>query len=267
MQLERLSTVCARLGLCSRAEATRYIKLGLVSVDGASPREAAALVSPGASVTLADRARRMQDSKVTLSLHKPLHYVACRATGGVPMARALLLPSNRAHFCRSRPDPRNLSRLMAADLLDEASSGLLIFSQDGRVSTSITRHLEKEYHVELPCGTVQSSHLAAFRAGLCDSHGHHAGEPTSFDDGISEATRRQVDVEHIPSEADGGSDLLRVLVRGDLSSTTLHQVCALAGLRPTSVCRTRIGSIRLAKLLSGQWTVVRTEDLVQSRDE
>ncbi|CAK0868716.1 unnamed protein product [Prorocentrum cordatum] len=117
---ERLSVLCARLGLCSRSEAVRYIRLGLVCVDGAPVLSAAAVVPEAASIQLEPRGQRMQASKVTLMLHKPRHYASCRARGGAPLARSLLVPANRAPGCRTRQDPRQLSRLAAADALDEA---------------------------------------------------------------------------------------------------------------------------------------------------
>lgn len=115
---ERLGVLCARLGLCSRNEAVRYARLGQVLVDGQAVSPLA-LVAPGAAIELTPRARRMQANKVTLLLHKPLRYVACRATAGAPLARKLLVPENRAGSCRTRHDPRQLSKLDVADVLDE----------------------------------------------------------------------------------------------------------------------------------------------------
>merc|ERR1712203_1061861 len=100
----------------------------------------------------------MQAEKVTLMLNKPLHYASCRAASGQPLARKLLVPMNRAPFCVTRHDPRQLSKLDVTDNLDEASMGLLLLSQDGRVATRVARdaETEKEYHVEVSGGISQS---------------------------------------------------------------------------------------------------------------
>lgn len=165
---ERLVVMCARVGLCSRNEATRYVKLGLVAVNGEVMQQPGAMVSTDAFVELLDRGKRMQANKVTLMLHKPLHYVTCRAPAGEPLARKLLVPANRAQWCRTKPDPRHLSKLDAADVLDPSSSGLLLFSQDGRVATKVSRDpdLEKEYMLEVAGSSVSDSQLIALREGL-----------------------------------------------------------------------------------------------------
>merc|ERR1719162_1451477 len=105
------------------------------------------MVATSATVEMLERGRRMQAQKVTIMLHKPLYYASCRASPGVPLARKLLTAANRWHLCPTRHDPGQLSRLQPADFLDEGTSGLLLFSQDGRVATKIDRDpdLEKEY--------------------------------------------------------------------------------------------------------------------------
>merc|ERR1712187_142760 len=121
----------------------------------------------------------MQASQVSIMLHKPLHYASCRAPVGTPLARSLLVPGNRAAICRTRHDPRQLSKLAASDILDEASTGLLVFSQDGRGATRISRSLDfkKEYRVQL-VGEATESQLIALRASLSTSQdGDDIGSP------------------------------------------------------------------------------------------
>lgn len=247
--MERLTVVCARLGLCSRSEAARYIRLGLISVDGELVQNTAALVSPEASVALASRAKRMQANKVTLMLHKPLHYVSCRAGAGKPLARSLLVPENRARICQTRHDPRQMSRLSAVDALDESLTGLLLFSQDGRVATHVARNpeLEKEYTVQV-VGDLTPSQLVAFREGLALalSSGGEAAEHVRCD-----VVEGQEDYEQ-----------LQVTVRGLVAPSKICQMCDLAGLRHKGIARTRIGRLRLGDLGCGQWTVVRSADIL-----
>mmetsp|Transcript_45521 Transcript_45521/g.131864 ORF Transcript_45521/g.131864 Transcript_45521/m.131864 type:complete len:256 (-) Transcript_45521:57-824(-) len=255
MGLERLSVLCARIGLCSRSEAVRYIRLGLIAVNGAPVYNAASLVPSDSRVELLDRGQRMQSSKVTLMLHKPLHYASCRAAAGQPLARCLLVPANRAQSCKTRHDPSRLSRLAAADALDAALTGLLVFSQDGRVATRISRSpsLEKEYTVQC-VGGVTGSQLAAFREGLaltCSDSLPAGSEPIVGCD---------------VSAAHDGSEQLRVTVRGPIPPSTLCQMCDAAGLCHLGVARTRIGGLSLGDLICGQWTVVRADDIFASHE-
>lgn len=282
-QLTRLPILCARLGLCSRAEAARYIRLGLVAVDGLVAKSAAELVPATAEVALLPRGQRMQAAKVTIALHKPLHYATCRARAGTPSARALLVPENRAWACRTRHDPRQLSGLAAADVLDDTAQGLVIFSQDGRVATRVSRDpgLDKEYCLYLP-GDTTSSQLAALQAGLLHaafdasqggsgrSSGNaggrdeailvdSGGDTAAADDGGA-ATTVECGSEE-PQE--DGSLLLRLLVRGALPSVKLRQSCMLAGLPNAVVARTRIGRLKLEDLPQRQWTIVRGADILE----
>eukprot|EP00747_Dinoflagellata_sp_TGD_P047542 gnl/TRDRNA2_/TRDRNA2_145060_c0_seq4.p1 gnl/TRDRNA2_/TRDRNA2_145060_c0~~gnl/TRDRNA2_/TRDRNA2_145060_c0_seq4.p1 ORF type:complete len:270 (+),score=29.09 gnl/TRDRNA2_/TRDRNA2_145060_c0_seq4:66-875(+) len=266
--LERLCVVCARLGLCSRSEATRYARLGLVAVDGKPVLEPAALVPSTATVTLLDRGRRVQANKVTIMLHKPLHYAACRAPAGTPLARRLLVPENRATSCRTRHDPRRLSKLDVADVLDEASTGVLVFSQDGRVATRVARDAstEKEYRVQLAgaSGSVTSSQLAALSECLgVVSKDEGDSEPVTGFTAGGGVYGTSVELLEPEEDSEGQHrDLLRVVVCGQLPATHIRRTCGLAGLRPEAVVRTRIGRLSLGDLPVGQWTVVSSHDIL-----
>lgn len=242
MGAERLSALCARLGLCSRSEATRYIRLGLVEVDGKIVQHSGALVPNTAAVSLLDRGKRMQASKVTIMLNKPLHYVTCRAPEGKPLARRLLTPDCRAQWSRGQQDPRKLGRLDAADILDEGVTGLLLFSQDGRVTTRVSRDplLEKEYVVHI-LGHTTESQLVALREGL------------NADGAVAVC-------DLIPSEGD--VQQLRVKIQGCISSTRVRQMCSVAGLQYEVITRARMGDVSLGQLQEGQWTVISSEDIL-----
>eukprot|EP00929_Paragymnodinium_shiwhaense_P091155 TRINITY_DN51193_c0_g1_i1.p1 TRINITY_DN51193_c0_g1~~TRINITY_DN51193_c0_g1_i1.p1 ORF type:complete len:267 (+),score=34.75 TRINITY_DN51193_c0_g1_i1:93-893(+) len=251
---ERIGALCARLGICSRNEAVKYVKLGLVLVNGEPVKNAADLVASDADVTLADRGKRMQAEKVTLMLHKPLHYASCRAKEGQPLARRLLVPNNRAMDCKVKYNPKQLAKLDAVDMLGENTAGLLLFSQDGRVSGCVSQGttiegsaIEQEFELQLPNDATQGSgasesQLAALRAvlsGICS-------DPSEDGQSPSDVSVSQIDASR-----------LWVVFQGAVPSAKVHQACSLAGLRGTSVTRTRIGGVRLGTLPSGQWTAVR----------
>lgn len=249
MAAERVCVLAARLGICSRSEATHYIKLGLITVDGKVVRQPAALAPMTASVELLDRGRRIQENKVTIMLHKPAYYASCRATEGQPLARKLLVPANRAASCRTRHDPSRMGRLGVADVLDEASSGVLLFSQDGRVATRVARDLgvEKEYSLRVK-GRVTTSQLIVLREVLAQRYGPDGEVPL---DGVA------------PVVEQDGSDTLRVVLRGPLPSLRVREASSLAGLLLDGVSRTRIGRVGLDDVAEGMWTVIPTNNVLE----
>ncbi|OLP94436.1 Dihydroxy-acid dehydratase [Symbiodinium microadriaticum] len=269
---ERLGILCARIGLCSRNEAAKYARLGQILVDGQPAKSAAALVPSTAAIELTPRARRMQDDKVTILLHKPAHYASCRAGKGVPLARKLLVPENRAPSCRTRHDPRQLSKLDAADVLDEATSGALLFSQDGRVSTTVARDplIEKEYDI-VTTGEVTSGQLSALQLNLstfCEQEAHVQVVP-GYIPRAEKARMLKEDAAAVVEEAKPStSSRLQVVFSGTVTSSALRQMCAQAGLLLFRVSRVRVGSVRLGNLVPGQWTVVPgVEALLRQRSQ
>lgn len=258
--MERLPVLCARLGLCSRSEATKYIKLGLVAVDGKPASSPAALVNHAAVVTLLERGQRMQAEKVTIALHKPLHYASCRAGSGTPLARNLLVPENRAFSCRTRYDPRKLRGLSAADVLDESADGLVIFSQDGRVATRVARDitLEKEYKLFFP-GGVSASQMVALRA--CFESEAAAAMQNDPSNDLDAAPLAECEIGEC-QETEGGDAWMPLVVRGTMGSRSVRQGCQLAGLPSALLSRVRVGRIRLGRLPAGQWTVVKAADIL-----
>jgi len=259
LSTERVTILCARLGLCSRGEAERFIRLGLVAVDGRPVHEAGALVDSNAQVSLLERGKRIQAAKVTLMLHKPVHYASCRATGGRPLARRLLDPTNRCPACKSRCDPRRMSRLDVADVLDEAASGALVFTQDGRVATRVSRDaaVEKEYVVQTLGGIVQSQLKALEEVLRAEAASHHEGmEPLG-------APRPACGVGDVmePIVRQDADDRLGVTVRGMTTCAAVKQALVLAGLRSTSLMRVRIGNLRMDGLPAGVWTVVNAANI------
>lgn len=251
MSLERLSTLCARIGLCSRSEAVHYARLGLLLVNGVPAKSSGCLIEANSFVTLSDRAQRMQASKVTIMLHKPLHYASCRAPDGVPLARRLLVPDNRAISCKTRHDPRQLSGLDVADILDQDATGLLMFSQDGRIAARIARDLEKEYSIET-FGELQSSQLLALKESFPSSNGKVEFQSSKI--------QKPNEVDTNDAGRPAVSSHLSITVRGQIHSLDIRQRCANAGLKIYSLSRVRIGGLRLGKLQAGKWTVVRNTD-------
>ena len=84
-------------------------------------------------------AGQAQAQRVTILLHKPVGYVSGQAKDGHPPAASLI--GARSRWVRDgaarRFEPAHLRGLASAGRLDIDSTGLLAFTQDGRVA----RHL------------------------------------------------------------------------------------------------------------------------------
>ncbi|KAL8433395.1 hypothetical protein ACSSS7_003950 [Eimeria intestinalis] len=152
----------AARGLCSRGEGDAFFSLGLVLLGGRKLERSEVYVHPDAPLELAPRAERLLDQKVTILLHKPMHFLTCPTdsqaaggAGGKPLSRTLLCPENQwgPSNCRGLRDPRNLKKLVAAGRLDAESSGLQVYTQDGRVAAQLTggtdEGVAKEYLVQV----------------------------------------------------------------------------------------------------------------------
>ena len=128
----RLSKVMADRGLCSRREADRLIRQGLVEVDGKVVSELGTRIDPSVQIALAPQALRARQNLVTVLLNKPPGYVSTQPEKGYPDARNLICATNR--HCRpgsiERQAPRRAS-LHVAGRLDIDSSGLLVLTEDG----------------------------------------------------------------------------------------------------------------------------------------
>ena len=162
----RLSKHLAERGLCSRREADRYIEQGLVRINGEVVREAWRRVQDGDRVELDRRALDQQSERLTVLLNKPLGYVSGQPEKGYKSAVMLVTPENHAGTGKPpRIDHRD--QLAPAGRLDINSTGLLVFTQDGRIARRLIGNesrIEKEYLVRHR-GTVRDSQLERLRHG------------------------------------------------------------------------------------------------------
>jgi 23S rRNA pseudouridine2604 synthase len=121
-------------------------------------------------ITLATAAKTEQAGRVTLLLHKPLGYVSGQAEDGYQPASVLITAAT--HW----PDPRaprvfspaHLRGLAPAGRLDIDSTGLIVFTQDGRIAKELVgedSRIEKEYLVRVE-GRLSREGLALLNFGL-----------------------------------------------------------------------------------------------------
>lgn len=224
----------SELGLCSRREADEWIENGWVKVDGAVMSTLGTRVAPGARIEIDEAAHRHQSESVTILLHKPVGYVSGQAEDGYQPAMVLVRPENRWTEDRAPTQwkPGHLRGLAPAGRLDIDSTGLLVFTQDGRVARRLIGHdseVEKEYLVRVE-GELTPEGLKRLNHGL------------ELDGERLKPARVSWQNEH---------QLRFVLRQG--KKRQIRRMCELVGVKVTGLKRVRTGSVPLGKLPAGRW--------------
>ncbi len=230
----RLSKRMSELGLCSRREADEWIRNGWVRVDGTVVDTLGTRVPMSATITLDRAASREQGERVTILLHKPIGYVSGQAEDGYRPASVLLTPDNHWAGDSSKTPfkPRHLRGIAPAGRLDIDSTGLLVFTQDGRIAKRLIgqdSEVEKEYLVRVE-GTLSKEGMQRLRHGL----------------ELDGVTLKPAKVSW------QNEDQLRFVLR-EGRKRQIRRMCELVGLAVTGLKRVRTGSVVLGALPVGQW--------------
>lgn len=227
---ERLSKRVMQLQGCSRREAEQYIEGGWVTVNGAVVETPQARIG-SQTVQVSANATLLDLSPVSLVLHKP-------AGLSLPKAQALLTPAN--HLANDpngqRVLQRHLKNLETVVPLEDGASGLLVFSQDFRVTRKLDEDLtvmEHELMVEV-AGEVTPDALGPIQRALQDRNQNLPIAKISVGSSNPERSR------------------LRLAIKGAHPGLAAH-LCDLAKLRILAMRRVRLGRVALGDLPPGQW--------------
>jgi 23S rRNA pseudouridine2604 synthase len=230
----RLSKRMSELGLCSRREADEWIENGWVRVDGSVVKTLGVRVSRDAKIEVDTAATRHQSEQVTILLNKPIGYVSGQPEDGHQPAMVLIKPENRWGEDPSRTKfvASHLRGLAPAGRLDIDSTGLIVFTQDGRVAKRLIGQdsdVEKEYLVRVE-GTLPPDGLNLLRHGL------------------------ELDgVKLKPAQVSwANEDQLRFALR-EGRKRQIRRMCEMVGLTVVGLKRVRTGGVPLGKLPVGQW--------------
>jgi 23S rRNA pseudouridine2604 synthase len=239
-----VSKLITERGLASRREADDWIDAGWVRVNG----EMAVLgqrAPVDAVIDIDPRARAEQARSVTVLLHKPVGYVSGQAEDGHEPALALVTPANRWNGDTSRIDFHggHLRHLAPAGRLDIDSTGLIVFTQDGRIAKKLIgdeTRVEKEYLVRVAYkqpGRLPEEDMQRLRHGL------------------------ELDgVQLRPAAVSWqNEDQLRFVLR-EGRKRQIRRMCELVGLEVLGLKRVRIGSVPLGQLPAGQWRYLRDDE-------
>jgi 23S rRNA pseudouridine2604 synthase len=234
----RVSKLMSERGLCSRREADSYIERGWVFVDGERVTELGTRAFPHQKITLSKEAQSRQEGQVTILLNKPIGYVSAQAEEGYKPAVTLVTAENRFAGDRSplKFTPAHLRGLAPAGRLDIDSTGLLVFTQDGRIAKLLIGEnsaVEKEYLVRVE-GKLSAGDLARLRHGLA----------------LDGAALKPAKVSW------QNEDQLRFALR-EGKKRQIRRMCEMVGLKVTGLRRIRIGRVALGDLPVGQWRYLR----------
>jgi 23S rRNA pseudouridine2604 synthase len=224
----RLAKRVAETVPCSRGEAERYIAGGWVTVDGDVVEDPATRVTSAQTVALLPGAEPVEPAPVTILLHKPAGVDAAGAL-------ALIAPGTLAAMPNApglRDLRRHLSRLTIVTPLEPEASGLLVLSQDWRVTRKLVEdgaRVEQEYVAEVT-GAIADDGLARLNASM-----RVQGRAT------------------VPLKASWQSEARLRLAGKDVRPGQVEAMCAEVGLTVKSLRRLRIGRVALGQLPVGRW--------------
>jgi 16S rRNA pseudouridine516 synthase len=213
----QLARYLSRLGYGTRRELENAIAQGRVTGEGASLAFDGVLVDPG--------------PPLVLMLHKPRGYTCSHKDQG-PLVYDLLPP----RFSRRDPALNSVGRL------DQDSSGLLLFTDDGALLHRLTSPKyahEKEYEAEL-ARELKGNEGAIFASGtlmLIDED--TPLRPAKFD-------------------ATGKRSVRLVLTEGRYHQ--VRRMFAAVGNHVERLHRSRFGAIVLGDLPEGQWRILTADE-------
>ena len=226
----RLARRVIELTGCSRSEAELYVQGGWVTVDGVVV-EAPQHPVTDEVVALLPGARPEPAEPATLLVHKPAGF---DMASGPEAALALLAPENRWPEDGSgwRLLRRHFHRLAPGMAIEPEASGLVIYSQDGRVLRKLAEDgnkLEQEWLVDV------EGELAPYGWNRLVNGTNLDGWPVA------------------PFKVSWQSEQrLRFAIKGVRPGLLAH-LCAEVGLKATAMRRLRLGRIGLSKMPVGQW--------------
>lgn len=196
---------------------------GRVTVDGREVRDLAFTLDPSQHEVRVDGELVAEQPKHYFALNKPAGYVCThRDPAGRPKAVDLVPIPGLALFTVGR--------------LDESSEGLLIVTNDGDLANRLAHpryRIERTYHVEV-AGIPTGETLQQLRRGLYFEEGRF----------------RMHGVRVIRSQGRGA--LLEVVLT-EGKNREIRRLLARVGHKVTSLTRVSFGSLRLAKLPTGEF--------------
>lgn len=219
---ERLQKAIARSGLCSRRAAEELIRAGRVTVDGVAAY-LGQKIDVGVVAVAVDGIRLpVAPGLVYYLLNKPVGVVSTAAdTHGRP-AVVDLVPAE--------------PRVFPVGRLDQDSHGLILLTNDGDLAQRVTHPrygVAKTYSV-LVDGRLEAPDVRRLRDGV------------ELEDGPARALRARV-IDRL------GERTMLEISMAEGRKREIRRMCDALGTPVVDLFRTAIGTVRDAKLKSGEW--------------
>ena len=219
----RLNKYIASAGVCSRRKADELIANGNVKVNGASVREHGVQVEPGDVVAVNGKVIEEPADKIYVAVNKPLGYITSMDDD---KGRATV-----AELVDDIPE-----RLFPVGRLDYNTTGLLIMTNDGQLTYTLTHPKPEVWktYVAVVAGVLSDTRIAKLRKGV-DIGGF-----------VTSPAKVKV-IKQMPRHA-----VVEIKIR-EGKNRQVRKMFAAVGNKVQSLERTAIGDVRLGRLMSGHY--------------
>lgn len=192
-----LARALSKLGVLSRSAAEQAVRDGRVSVNGRRVTDSSRRVVPERDAIRVDGVQAVAAARTYVMLNKPRGLVTTRRD---PRGRSTVYDCLGAALPFIGPVGR----------LDQASEGLLLFTNDtqwGNAITDPSSHVRKVYHVQVDCvpdealvaalargvDTIDGEHLSAAHVSVLRAGARHGWLSVELDEGRNRQVRRMLE--------------------------------------------------------------------------
>lgn len=230
-QKMRLNKYIADAGICSRRKADELIANGNVKLNGAVIKEMGCTVSEGDRVEVNGKVIEAQSKKVYVAVNKPLGYITSMDDD---KDRATV-----AELVSDIPE-----RLFPVGRLDYNTTGLLIMTNDGQLTYTLTHPKHEVYktYVAKVAGVISDSRISRLRKGV-DIGGF-----------VTSPARVKV-IKQMPRHA-----IVEIQIK-EGKNRQVRKMFAAVGNKVQELQRTAIGEIRLGRLMEGHYRKLTKQEI------
>ena len=227
----RLNKYIADAGICSRRKADELIGNGNVKVNGATMKELGYQVEDGDVVLVNGKKIETASKKVYVVVNKPLGYITSMDDD---KDRATV-----AELVSDIPE-----RLFPVGRLDYNTSGLLIMTNDGQLTYTLTHPKHEVYktYIAKVAGVLSDARIAKLRKGV-DIGGF-----------ITSPAKVKV-IKQMPRHA-----IVEISIR-EGKNRQVRKMFATVGNKVQELQRISIGEIKLGRLMEGHYRKLNREEI------
>lgn len=227
----RLNKYIASSGLCSRRKADELIASGKVELNGAVVNEMGVQVGPEDQVVVNGSIIEAEEKKVYVAVNKPLGYITSMDDD---RSRATV-----AELVEDIPE-----RLFPVGRLDYNTTGLLIMTNDGQLTYTLThpKHEVWKTYIATVAGVISDTRIAKLRKGV-DIGGF-----------VTSPAKVKV-IKQMPRHA-----VVEISIH-EGKNRQVRKMFAAVGNKVQKLERTSIGDIKLGRLMSGHYRKLTKQEI------